>query len=130
MLRDKIYQRKQLENDKKYKLATIDLLRTKIATSQLKGISVQGNCPKDKMFEIILKIENIEKDIVFIDMQLDILIPAIKEDLELFNNYNPIDKKIVELREIEGYRWEKIAEEVGYSERQCRRRFKKCINTK
>jgi hypothetical protein len=119
MLRDKIYLKKKLENDIKYKLDRIDLLRTKIPSPKFDKDKVQGNHPNDKMLDVIIKIQEMEEDVRFIRMELDVLNPRIEEELKIIGEFEPLTKKIIELRELHKMTWEKIAEATNYSRRQC-----------
>lgn len=125
MLRDKIYRVKQLKTTIKMKKELINWLRGKVQRANFGNILAQGGKKEDKVLKAVIQINKMEADIKEAIEELDILNPFVNEELELLKEHEPIVKKIIELRELRGMTWDKIAEAVHYSRSQCIRIFNK-----
>jgi hypothetical protein len=104
--------------------------RTQPKTSDLSKEPVKGGMVENKSDTYLIKCE--ELDIKINELQDDIfcLMRYVEKELERIGAYDPLMKKIIELKENTDMTWEKIGEYVHYSERQCRRIYSKYKGTR
>jgi hypothetical protein len=99
---------------------------------------VQGGNREDKNAKYVVACERLDPIIDDLNYQIKNLSTFLENSLKLLGKYNDIEKKIYDLRlnnilyeklhRGKKMEWWKIAENVGLSERQCRRIYSKLIN--
>lgn len=94
---------------------------------------VKGGSRVDKFANYVIETEDnkyleLDKKINNIQEQIQNLVMYVENELRRIGEYEPLKKKVIELKEKEGLTWFKIAEATHYSDRQCRRIYKKYKN--
>lgn len=120
----------ELENDLEYFLAKKEILFNKTQPSAVdySKDSVQGGKRANKYDDYVASIEelDINENIDKIYCLLKINQDWYDKKLEILGEYEPLIRKIIELRENDT-KWELIAGRVGYSARQCQRYYDKYL---
>jgi archaellum component FlaC len=103
------------------------LIKNKLTkcTSNLNSVLTQGGKIPDKYAELDKMIDEIEPKILNMEDEIRILRKFIEESLKIIGEYEPLEKKIIELRDEKKLKWKDIAEATYYSERQCQRIYDK-----
>lgn len=83
------------------------------------GTFKDNNASVDKVIDVI------DPKINILKMRIKNLIRYIDRELKTIGEYEPIEAKIILLREERKMKWEDIALAVNYSERHCRRIYDK-----
>lgn len=73
----------------------------------------------------LITCETADGHIILIKEEIYRLSKYVENELKRMGEYEPLMRTIIELREIEKLPWFKISEKTNYSERQCRRIYKK-----
>lgn len=119
----------QLENDLEYYLNEKEILLSKVLpkASDIKGETVDGGKRSDRMLEYVENLDEkkINETIDYIYARKNNLQKWLDNELRILGEYDPLEKKIVMYREQYNMKWELIGESVGYSDRQCKRIYKK-----
>jgi archaellum component FlaC len=118
---------KQLETEQNYWTDKKVLIKNKLTkcTSNLNSVLTQGGKIPDKYAELDKMIDEIEPKILNLEDEIRILRKFIEESLKIIGEYEPLEKKIIELRDEKKLKWKDIAEATYYSERQCQRIYDK-----
>jgi hypothetical protein len=82
---------------------------------------VKGNTREDKFASYVIKNEVIDPHIEEIQNEIEALATYIDSELERIEEYDPLMRQIIKLKEVDKLIWNDIAIKVNYSERQCRR---------
>ena len=110
------------------------LILTSKATIQAQNIkeeSVNGGLRTDKYAKLDYIIDDIDPIIEYLNNEIRNLNNFIEQSLKTLGEYEPLERKIIELRENKKMKWEQIASVVNYSERQCQRIYDKyCKRTR
>lgn len=136
-LKEANFQVERLENEYEYWLREKENLLSLI-TPQSPNVStekVDGGKREDRFFRYIeLEDEKqINATLDYIWRKKTNLMNWIEEELKIIGAYEPIEQKIIMLRDDEKKKWEDIARIVGYCQRQCQRiynKYKKRITKK
>ena len=119
----------QLENDLEYYLNEKERLLTKVLpkASDIKSEIVDGGKRTDKLLEYVeeLDVKQINETIDYIYAKKNNLQNWLDNELKIIGEYDPLERKIIMYREQYKMKWELIGESVGYSDRQCKRIYKK-----
>lgn len=122
--------RQHLENLLELKKQQIELEfeKTQPSAKELKAISVSGGGIRVDRFAKYVEMETeLDKEMILIQKEIDLLDLYIKKELERLNEYDEWEQKVIYMRE-SGVHWFQIACSVPFSERTCRniyRRYKK-----
>jgi hypothetical protein len=121
---------KRLENQLYYlleeKQRIFDLTQPK-ATDYSKEV-VEGGKREDRFTNYTIKCEELDDMIEEVQNQKYNLVRFIENELIRIGEYDPLMRKVVELREKEDKKWSIISEITNYSESQCRRIYRKYKN--
>lgn len=127
---------KKLENQENYYYNEMEVIfnKTQPKATNVDKERVQGGTKRENRFlnytiecedEYYQKLK--EKYFMTQDRKFN-LIRYVEEELKRIGEYDPLMKKIVELRETSKLTWEQIGQATNYSERQCRRIYRKYKN--
>lgn len=83
------------------------------------GIKIDNNASVDKI------IDTIDPIIRLLKLRIKNIIRYIEDELKTIGEYEPIEAKIIKLREEKRMKWDDISIAVNYSERHCRRIYDK-----
>ena len=123
-----------LENDLKYYLDRKETLfnRTQPGAIDYTKDSVQGGKRSNRYDDYVASVEELElnNDIDLIYKQIYSIQDWIAEKLRIIGEYEPLEQKIITLRELHKMKWDKISEATGYCDRQCKRIYSKYYKTK
>lgn len=90
---------------------------------------ISGGTYKDNNVSIDKIIDSIDPKIKLLKSRIKNLMKYIEKEMKTIGEYEPIEAKIITLREEKKMKWDDIAALVNYSERHCRRiydnRYKK-----
>lgn len=104
-------------------------------SKELSSVNVNGGSREDKFANYVIRVEEIDEEIRYIDTMIVILENYIKKELARLDEYDEWKQKVIYMREQEHKTWIKIACSVPYSEVTCKRIYrnyknKRCIDTK
>lgn len=88
------------------------------------GIKIDNNASIDKI------IDTIDPIIRLLKLRIKNIIRYIEDELKTIGEYEPIEAKIIKLREEKRMKWDDISITVNYSERHCRRIYDKYKSSK
>ena len=125
---------KKYENRERYLLNKIENIRSLVLP---KGISIEPDkIPStkrvDKNLEYVSQLEDVEKELAYVRKEIKNLMKYIEQELKIRNEYNTLERRIIDLREDKEYLrthnkkmpfW-KIGQMVGYSQAQCFRIYR------
>lgn len=131
-------QLKKYENRERYLLNRIENIKSLVLP---KGINIEPDkIPStkrvDKNLEYVMQLEDVEKELAYIRKEINTLMKYIEEELKIRNEYNTLERRIIDLREDREYLrthnkkmpfW-KIGQLVGYSQAQCFRIYRNYTN--
>ncbi len=119
----------RLDNNLEYQLRQKEILFQKTQPQAVNTAkeSVQGGKREDKYLNYVetLEEQEINEKIDKLYAHRNNLERWINTELKIIGEYEPLEKEIITLREVNHLKWEIIAIRVGYSERQCRRIYSK-----
>ena len=125
---------KNLENVLKYYLDRKETLFnwTQPGAIDYSKEAVQGGKRSNRYDDYVASVEELEllNDIDLIYKQIYSIQDWIAEKLRIIGEYEPLEQKIITLRELHKMKWDKISEATGYCDRQCRRIYSKYYKTK
>ena len=121
---------KRLENEYNYWLREKEQLMTIVlpkSTDISKGERVDGGTRVDKMAKYIELLEDkqIDATLEYIQRKKNNLMRYIEEELKILGEYEPLERKIILMRNEKKMKWKEIAIISGYCERQCQRIYDK-----
>lgn len=126
-------QLKQLDNEYNYWLNEKELALSVVLpkATDIRNEVVDGGKRIDKMLKYVEILDNkqIDATLDYIFKKQQNLMDYIDKELKIIGTYNYIEKRIYELRQ-DKVNWWKIGNIVGLSERQCRRIYKKMIQSR
>lgn len=126
-------QLKQLDNEYNYWLNEKELALSVVLpkATDIRNEVVDGGKRIDKMLKYVEILDNkqIDATLDYIFKKQQNLMDYIDKELKIIGTYNYIEKRIYELRQ-DKVHWWKIGNIVGLSERQCRRIYKKMIQSR
>lgn len=91
---------------------------------------VSGGTREDKYKKLDYAIDEIDPTIEYLNKEISNLNNFIEQSLKILGEYEPLERKIIELREEKKMKWEDIATRVNYSDRQCKRIYSKYKGTR
>lgn len=115
---------KHLENLLDYwgTMKEIAFEKTQPKAVQLKDMVVQGGVKvENKVDKYVLEVEEIGTIIEETKKEMYALIRYVENELKRLEEYDPIARKVIMLREEKKMKWWKISQATNYSERQCKR---------
>lgn len=78
----------------------------------------------------LIKLEKIERKIIVLQKRIKNLILYIENEMKIIGEYEPLEAKIIMLRDEKHLKWYEIAEATGYSDRQAQRIYDKYLDRK
>ncbi len=93
--------------------------------SQLGSTGASGS-PKtpDRMAEVLVTIDELQTKLSYSIVETERL--AMEAEAHI-DSLPPVQQTVVRLRFIRGFDWAEVAEEMGYSERQCQRHLEEAV---
>ena len=86
---------------------------------------VDGGIREDKYINYLIKVDQLTNIITEINEVIFLLRKYIEKELTILGEYEPLERKIMELRDKENKKWKDIAEATYFSERHCQRIYDK-----
>lgn len=116
---------KEIESELQYlyELKEIAFESTQPKASKIKDIMVQGGHMSDKYVILDYSIDEIEPRIKKLEEILKITKDYVSRYKKILEEYDPLTRKIIMLREEEKLKWREIEEACHYSEKSCRNRY-------
>ena len=96
---------------------------TQPKATNLEEERVQGGVPSNKNITYMVRIEKIDKKIDVLQRRINNLKSYIDKEIEIINSYDPIQAKIIILRDKNHYKWEIVSRLTGYSISQAKRKY-------
>lgn len=102
------------------------------ATSFEKEKISKTRTEKYKFLHYVYEVEEIDKKIDILHKEKQILLEFVESELKRLKKYNDIEQLIIYYKEYSDlkYTWWQIANEVGYSQTQCRRIYRNYKQTR
>ena len=94
-------------------------------STKFDSIRVDGGKRTDKYKYLDYSIDEIEPKIEVLNQEIKFLSSYIEEELKIIGEYEPLERKIITLRNEEKMKWKDIASATNYCERQCQRIYDK-----
>lgn len=93
---------------------------------------VDGGNREERLLKYVEVLDNkkIDETLDYIFRRQQNLMKYIDEELKILGEYEPIERKIIELRNEKNMKWKEIALNIGYCERQCQRIYDKYFKRK
>jgi predicted RNase H-like nuclease (RuvC/YqgF family) len=89
------------------------------------SMRVEGGKRTDKYKHLDYTIDEIDPKIETLNNEIKILSKYIEEELKIIGEYEPLERKIIMLRNEYKMKWKDISEATNYCERQCQRIYDK-----
>lgn len=128
-LKDANKELEKLENEYNYWLKQKENLLNLVMpkATDIRGEVVDGGKREDRLLKYVeLEDEKqINATLDYIWKRKNNLMNWIDEELRILGDYEPIERKIIMLRDDERKKWKDIAKNIGYCERQCQRIYDK-----
>lgn len=128
-LKDANKELEKLENEYNYWLKQKENLLNLVMpkATDMRGEIVDGGKREDRLLKYVeLEDEKqINATLDYIWKRKNNLMNWIDEELRILGDYEPIERKIIMLRDDERKKWKDIARNIGYCERQCQRIYDK-----
>ena len=86
---------------------------------------VSGGTREDKYKKLDYAIDEIDPMIDYLNKEISNLNNFIEQSLKVIEEYEPLERKIIELRDIKKMKWRDISSITSYSERSCQRIYDK-----
>ena len=132
-LKDAKFQLEQCYNDLEYWLNEKEILINNacIRTQTIQDEVVTGGKRVDRYANVDYTIDELDPIIDYLNQRIINLNNFIENSLRILGEFEPLERKIIELRDEKNMKWQQIAYEVNYSERQCQRIYDKyCKRTR
>lgn len=91
---------------------------------------VSGGTREDKYKKLDYAIDEIDPMIDYLNKEISNLNNFIEQSLKIIGEYEPLERKIIKLKEEDKLTYNEIARIVNYSDRQCRRIYSKYKGTR
>lgn len=125
------YELKRLDNEYNYWLNEKEQLKSLVypRSTDIRLEKVDGGKREDRLIKYaeLLDEKKIDETLEYIDKKRNNLMNWLDEELKIMEQYEPLKRKIIRLREEERLSYEKIGIAVGYSERHVRRIYKDAV---
>ena len=96
---------------------------TQPKATSIESEKVQGGLPSNKNDIYIIKLEKIQIKINVLRRRINNLNKYIDKEINIIKGYDPIQAKIIILRDKHHLQWDAIHEATGYSVRQAKRKY-------
>ena len=123
---------KRFENQLEYWKSERDIAfnETQPKATNLESERTQGGLVVNKNDLYMIKLENIDRKINVLKKRIKNLMQYIENEMKIIGEYEPIEAKVINLREENHLKWQDVATATGYSERQCQRIYDKYLDRK
>lgn len=99
--------------------------KAKLQAQNIQDEVVSGGTRVDKYAKLDYVIDDIDPIIDYLNQEIINLNNFIEQSLEALGEYEPLERKIIQLRDEDKLKWQQISKRVNYSERQCQRIYDK-----
>lgn len=121
----------KLDNEYNYWLNEKEQIKSLVVpkSTDIRPERVDGGKREDKLVKYaeLLDEKKIDETLDYIDKKRINLMNWLDQELKIMEQYEPLKRKIIRLREEEHLSYEKIGIAVGYSERHVRRIYKEAV---
>lgn len=125
------YELKRLENEYNYWLNEKEQIKSLVVpkSTDIRLERVDGGKREDKLVKYaeLLDDKKIDETLEYIDKKRTNLMNWLDQELKIMEQYEPLKRKIIRLREEEHLSYEKIGRAVGYSTRHVIRIYKEAV---
>lgn len=125
------YELKRLENEYNYWLNEKEQIKSLVVpkSTDIRLERVDGGKREDKLVKYaeLLDDKKIDETLDYIDKKRTNLMNWLDQELKIMEQYEPLKRKIIRLREEEQLSYEKIGIAVGYSTRHVIRIYKEAV---
>ncbi len=125
------YELKRLENEYNYWLNEKEQIKSLVVpkSTDIRLERVDGGKREDKLVKYaeLLDDKKIDETLDYIDKKRTNLMNWLDQELKIMEQYEPLKRKIIRLREEEHLSYEKIGRAVGYSTRHVIRIYKEAV---
>lgn len=130
-IREANYELMKLDNEYNYWLNEKERIKSLVIpkSTDIRPEKVDGGKREDRLVKYIelLDDKKIDETLDYIDKKRTNLMNWLDQELKIMEQYEPLKRKIIRLREEERLSYEKIGIAVGYSERHVRRIYKEAV---
>lgn len=130
-IREANYELMKLDNEYNYWLNEKEQIKSLVVpkSTDIRLEKVDGGKREDKFVKYaeLLDEKKIDETLDYIDKKRTNLMNWLDQELKIMEQYEPLKRKIIRLREEEHLSYEKIGIAVGYSERHVRRIYKEAV---
>ena len=130
-IREANYELMTLDNEYNYWLNEKERIKSLVIpkSTDIRPEKVDGGKREDRLVKYIelLDDKKIDETLDYIDKKRTNLMNWLDQELKIMEQYEPLKRKIIRLREEERLSYEKIGIAVGYSERHVRRIYKEAV---
>lgn len=130
-IREANYELMKLDNEYNYWLNEKEKIKSLVVpkSTDIRLERVDGGKREDKLVKYaeLLDEKKIDETLNYIDKKRTNLMNWLDQELKIMEQYEPLKRKIIRLREEERLSYEKIGIAVGYSERHVRRIYKEAV---
>ena len=130
-IREANYELMKLDNEYNYWLNEKEQIKSLVVpkSTDIRLERVDGGKREDKLVKYaeLLDEKKIDETLDYIDKKRTNLMNWLDQELKIMEQYKPLKKKIIRLREEEHLSYEKIGRAVGYSTRHVIRIYKEAI---
>ena len=125
------YELKRLDNEYNYWLNEKEQIKSLVIpkSTDIQLEKVDGGKREDRFakYAYLLDDKKIDETLDYIEKKRTNLMNWLDEELKIMEQYEPLKRKIIRLREEEKLSYKKIGYMIGYSERHIRRIYKNAV---
>lgn len=125
------YELKKLDNEYNYWLNEKEQLKSLVypKATDIRLEKVDGGKREDRLIKYaeLLDDKKIDETLAYIEKRRNNLMNWLDNELKIMEEYEPLKRKIIRLKEEQNLSYEKIGLAVGYSERHVRRIYKNAV---
>ena len=125
------YELKRLDNEYNYWLNEKEQIKSLVIprSTDIQLEKVDGGKREDRFakYAYLLDDKKIDETLDYIEKKRTNLMNWLDEELKIMEQYEPLKRKIIRLREEEKLSYKKIGYMIGYSERHVRRIYKNAV---
>lgn len=125
------FELKRLDNEYNYWLGEKEQLKSMVypKATDIKLEKVDGGKREDRLIKYaeLLDDKKIDETLEYIEKRRRNLMNWLDNELRIMEEYEPLKRKIIRLKEEQNLSYEKIGLTVGYSERHVRRIYKNAV---
>lgn len=130
-IREANYELMKLDNEYNYWLNEKEQIKSLVVpkSTDIRPEKVDGGKREDRLVKYIelLDDKKIDETLDYIDKKRTNLMNWLDQELKIMEQYEPLKRKIIRLREEEHLSYEKIGKAVGYSTRHVIRIYKEAV---